>query len=773
MSKFVFVILLMASFASAQDVTPTPTPAPAPEAAVQAPAPSVAKTGKIEGVLLEKGTKKPLADVNIFALPAKLKGTSDSKGKFTITDVPEGDVELVINQVGYQRLSRKGEFRADDKKPLRLFLEKMDYQGFEITVRDRAKKRDDTTRSMGADQFLTVPGANGDPVKAVQNLPGVARVAGFSSQIIIQGSAPQDTTYMMDDHEVPLVFHFGGLTSVITPEAIDQVDYLSAGYGPEYGRALGGLIGLRTRNPATDRQHGFVFADTMKSGILLEGPIDDKSAYLVTGRYSYIGFVLKQVIKDNPRFALTVAPSFGDLSFIYTRKLSDKDDFKLSSIGSHDELQFLLKEPAGVDPTIRGNFSNETNFYRLIPQWTHKFDDGATGRQSLGMGQDMLTVDVGDNYFKLKNTMVTSRTEYEMKPNSSWTTQLGLDAQFTKADVALRLPNTNGTGGVSDPFSSGELVEVDDTQTDYRLGPYWRNTFKGEGAKFSYMPSLRVDYFDVTKEVKPQPRLAIRYDENNWLNYRAAAGLYYQPPQPQETAPQYGNPDVKSPYAYHFTVGGEKDFREGNPRGFVVQTNLFYRLFENLVVSSSRVIDRGGVQAFEKYANDGKGRSYGAEFLIKYEAKPWSGWLSYTVSSAYREEPTTGEHIFAYDQTHNVNLVGSYDFENNWKVSGRARYVTGNPYTPVASGIFDADHDTYIPVRGPIYSERIDPFIQLDVRVDKKWIYDSWILWGYLDVQNITNAQNPEAIRYSYDYSQKTQVTGLPTIPTIGVRGEF
>ena len=64
-------------------------------------------------------------------------------------------------------------------------------------------------------------------------------------------------------------------------------------------------------------------------------------------------------------------------------------------------------------------------------------------------------------------------------------------------------------------------------------------------------------------------------------------------------------------------------------------------------------------------------------------------------------------------------------------------------------------------------------FWELDVRLDKKWIYNNWILTGYLDIENVTNHKNVEEINYSYNYQQQARVTGLPILPTIGIKGEY
>lgn len=63
--------------------------------------------------------------------------------------------------------------------------------------------------------------------------------------------------------------------------------------------------------------------------------------------------------------------------------------------------------------------------------------------------------------------------------------------------------------------------------------------------------------------------------------------------------------------------------------------------------------------------------------------------------------------------------------------------------------------------------------MQLDLRADRKWIYDTWILSLYIDIQNVSSQKNQEGVMYAYDYSEKKEITGLPILPTFGLKGEF
>jgi hypothetical protein len=110
-----------------------------------------------------------------------------------------------------------------------------------------------------------------------------------------------------------------------------------------------------------------------------------------------------------------------------------------------------------------------------------------------------------------------------------------------------------------------------------------------------------------------------------------------------------------------------------------------------------------------------------------------------------------------------LNALGTYKLGRGWSVGARFRYVTGNPYTPYIGAVADLDAGAYTPVLSPnANSARVAAFHSLDLRVDKTWDFSSWRLTAYLDVRNVYNRQNPEAMTYNYNYSQSQAVAGLP-----------
>lgn len=722
----------------------------------------------ISGQLLEKGTRNKLADTKIFILPHKLSAITDQDGHFTFEQVPDGDFTWVINSAGYQKL----ELADQTQSPIKtLYLERITYQVYETTVTGKIKKRDDSTQTLTQDQFLMAPGAGYDPVKAVQNLTGVAQTQ--SAQIIIQGANPDDTKYMVNQHQIPLVFHFGGLSSIVMPNAVESVDYLSAGYGPEYGRAIGGLVGLNTRAPKTDRYHGLAYVDIFNSGALFEGPIKKNQSFLISARRSYIGQVLSRVLKDKEDFNFTVAPTYSDVTAIYQNKINEKNLFKMDVIGSQDELKFVLNKPVGNDPNLRGNFYQKTEFFRFIPRYLYDINAKSQFDTSIGVGPDHLIVKLNNQYLDIKALNLTTRTEYrnEFSPRFKFFT--GFDTITTKNDVGVNLPKTYSNGGVSNGFSSGETAVTRLKSTSGQYAWYVRNELKSsENSPLTISPNLRYEYFENTQDSLLSPRLNGRYTLTDSLTLRAASGIYYQSAKPQEQSPDFGNPGIKPPKAVHLSAGFTKDFRQGSSEGFIWSSGFFYKKLSDLVIQSNKFTVRDGQTIKENFNNEGTGLIHGLENNLKYRFQDYSFTVAYTLLKSYRTEPNTSRHSSEYDQTHNVNLIASME-KGKWTYSSRFRYVTGNPMTPVIGSYYDADNNTYIPVRGPIYSSRLNDFMQLDVRIDRKFVFNQWLLFAYLDIQNITSHKNEQQINYSYDYSQKQATVGLPILPTFGLRGEF
>ncbi len=189
---------------------------------------------------------------------------------------------------------------------------------------------------------------------------------------------------------------------------------------------------------------------------------------------------------------------------------------------------------------------------------------------------------------------------------------------------------------------------------------------------------------------------------------------------------------------------------------------------DNYVLHGNKIVP-------ESYSDEGIGRVYGGDLLLKHNGSRWVyGWIAYTLLKSERKDhPGDPWRPFEYDQTNIFTLVAGTHLPWEVDVGVRFRYVTGDPVTPILAGVYDADHDVYTPVPGAPYSQRLPDFLQLDLRIDKRFIFKGWILAIYIEGTNLTNRKNVEGYSYSYDYTRKTPVNGLPILPSIGLRATF
>ena len=129
--------------------------------------------------------------------------------------------------------------------------------------------------------------------------------------------------------------------------------------------------------------------------------------------------------------------------------------------------------------------------------------------------------------------------------------------------------------------------------------------------------------------------------------------------------------------------------------------------------------------------------------------------------------------LFDFDQTHILAVLGQYRITNEWEVGARFRYVSGIPQTPFIGSIYNSDSDSFEGIPGEVNSTRMPAFHSLDLRIDRNWIFDQWLLTAYFEIRNVYNHENIEGLDYNFDFSERRYQTGLPIIPSLGLRGEF
>ncbi len=313
----------------------------------------------------------------------------------------------------------------------------------EVEVHGDKPPREVTKRTLEQREINRIPGTGGDALRSLQNLPGVARAPGLSGLLIVRGSAPQDTQYFIDGTPVPLVYHFGGLSSVVPTEMIDRIDFYPGNFSTQYGRALGGIVDVGLTDPKTDHIHALAEVDLIDARAIVQGPIGDTGwKFSVGARRSWFDLWLGPVLKAAGA-GVSVAPVYYDYQAVLGRDIDKHSNLRFAFFGSDDQFKILVKTADASEPTLSGTIGMHTGFWRAQALYRNKLSDTAELRVVGAVGQDYVEFNVGSLFFHLKDYPVTGRAELAEKLGSRLTMNIGADfsyAPYSAGRRSFRLP---------------------------------------------------------------------------------------------------------------------------------------------------------------------------------------------------------------------------------------------------------------------------------------------------------------------------------------------
>ena len=385
-------------------------------------------------------------------------------------------------------------------------------------------------------------------------------------------------------------------------------------------------------------------------------------------------------------------------------------------------------------------------------------------REELGRGwRNEATVIVGPDRQSVKlapdgvavesNLTVGVREEVFLDATGGIGLRAGIDVQAGEARFEYDLPRF----GEREAAILTRLAPAAYLEPTVRLGP------------LSVVPGVRLDALtlgDVYRAWTVDPRAAARL-ELGPATLKASVGGYSQWPTPRQAVEV---PDLGAARAWQTAAGIEQQLSPD----LSVEINAYRSALTDLVSGREDAfrffsgpppvgpLDTG------PYANDGTGLICGAEVLLRWQTDRTTAWIAATVSRSTRiDRPGEKTALFEYDQPLVLTALASHQLPRRWRLGARARLSSGNPYTPVVNRVQSFDQRIFLPVYGALDSARIPPFWQLDVRVDKDWVFRKWQLTAYLDLQNATNAQNVEVMSWTYDYAEEEPILQTPLVPRI------
>jgi hypothetical protein len=736
-------------------------------------APSAAHAERaVVGSVVDDTTGQPV--IGALVAIGTAEAATDGTGAFAIRNAPFGRLDVIVIADGYRAYF--GSARAGGELAIRMQAE----GGGGELIRVSGQRPSGPPLHLDTAAIRNLPGAGNDALRALQSLPGVARTPFGLGGLALRGTAPRDTKVYLDGIEVPLLYHFGGIASFLPTAAVDELTLEPGGASVRYGRGLGGVAALTSRTGRSDRWRAGGEISLIHAAAIAEGPGPLKGSWLVGVRRSYF-----DAIEAAANLDLALAPRYGDAQL---RWESGDGRWMALVFGSDDKLR-LLRDPddtstGGIDTSNVKSFSYSSRFARLGLRY--RAVGGATQLTIVpSVGVDDVTARADHNNVDkgLDRTTVPLTLRAEVAtPLAGGTLLVGLDGGGSRHAYSMRnTPPPNPRDR-----TPGAVIQRDLSLWTADLGAFVEQSWFLVDDRLELRPGLRGDHFGLSDQWTLDPRLSVHEHLPHGISLTQQIGIYHEPPLITDLDPVFMRPaPMLGSKSTQVALGAKAIVGDSSE----ISATAYYQDLAQLPVdavstatpiSANGASESGGLLGISRELVDtqfgsysyreaiGTGHAYGIELIARRNTGRWTGWIAYTYSRSWRNNPVHGPGDMPYvlDQPHSLTLLGTTAL-GSWRVGGRFRYTTGNPFTPVDHAVMT--DGTWVPIDGPLLSERLPAFFQLDLRVDHAWRWSSGVLNLYIDVQNVTNRGNPEGVTYNEQYTQRSYTTGLPVFPSIGV----
>jgi hypothetical protein len=720
--------------------------------AVPAPAPPRPSLAKLEGRVLARGTRQPLpgALVQIGVGDGTTASTETGPGGSFSVEVFPGAHQIRVQCPGYAPVA--SQVMVPTKGFVVRLEPRIEGERYETVV--TAAREEAPVVPLKKEELVHTAGSLGDPIRVIESLPGVAQTSWPLPLYAIRGANPGNTGFFIDGVRAPALFHFALGPSVLHPFFIQQMDFYPGGYPVDYGRYVSGIVSVESATPATDRLHVSADLRLFDAGGIAALPFDQgKGTIAVAGRYSYTGFILSA-------FSNAYAVDYWDYQVRAEHTLGP-GKLTLFAFGSGDDL--TQKNPdvtdwgfVGKPNTIAPGLA-KLMFHRVQLRWAGAFAKGRLTVSAVA-GMDDSTVSI-TSIFSLP---VGSRS-YSLAPKISerWSLARWVDLEVGVDSEIQRFRPTSlvtlAGGFLSDNYERDLFHDRDVLSAGAYLGLTLR-----AGDRLVISPGFRYDgYFEQdTSAFSPSPRLLVRYRvaPHNWI--KATVGQFSQLPSLPVGVPgfeSFGLANYGLQRSRQVSLGYESALQELVGLDLNLDTSVYYQRLHLADLRNTLLPDPETYDLLEPR----EGESYGLEVMLRRPMKHrLYGWLAYTLSRSLRV--VDGVIVPSdWDQTHILNLVVGCRLPRNFSTSVRFHYNSGRPYP-----LYDrrnGDVDGYI---------HLPPFPQLDLRADKRFIFDSFILDAYIELVNATLSKEV--------YDVKREATGSLTesayrlvLPSVGVHAEW
>ncbi len=693
--------------------------------------------GVISGTVRDEDSGETLIGVSIYEEKLQLGTTTDEKGRYEL-ELPFGEHTLRVSYVGYSTINKRVNI-GNKPVTLNLKLESEQKKLSEVEVTSERKDRNVTAMAMSVQtlDMITIkkiPALMGevDVIKSITLLPGVQSASEGSSGFSVRGGATDQNLILLDGAPIYNASHFLGFFSVFNNDAVKDATLYKGDIPANFGGRLSSVLDVAVKDDMPKRFSLQGGIGLVTSRLMLETPLfDHKTSVMLAGRRTYAGLVLPFLGEDLNKSRI----NFYDINAKVTQSLGKNDRLFLSFYNGHDE--FNMQQMIGL------GYGNTSATLR----WSHIFSDRLTSNLSLIGSRYRYSIDVNyspyDFGIKAGTDAASLNYDFAMHWNDKHVSKFGLT---TGIQSYLQGEIDDRGGALSQYLQIDQSTSVARKGLEHALyfthdySPTPRLTFRA-GLRLSCFQNIGEEDFYLLDDVmyvvtdtlhygkgevfntmiNPEPRVAAKFQLDEHSSVKASYSRTVQYAQIASSATGGlpfdvwfpTSPNVKPQKCDQFALGYFRNF--GND-AIETSVEVYYKNMQNVIDFKDNAITFGYL-LIDGQLRVGKGRSYGAEFLIRKNVGKFTGWISYTYARSFRTIKGISygrEYRSPYDRPHNIVIVGSYEVSPRITLAANWIYNTGQPVT-FPYGQYTLNGVTYAVYNGRRNESRYPDYHRLDL----------------------------------------------------------
>lgn len=650
----------------------------------------------ISGTVKDAKNGESLIGAVITIKELKGIGTYSNEYGFYSLTIKQGKYDFIVSYIGYLNDTISVNLFADKQHNFSLTESSIQIEEINVTdstANDRINKPISGIEKLDLKEINKLPVLFGerDILKTIQLLPGIKGLNEGSSGFSVRGGNYDQNLILLDEAPVYNASHLLGFFSTFNSDAINDVTVYKGTQPSQYGGRISSVVDIKLKEGNNKYYNLSGGIGIISSKLNFEGPIvKNKGSFLITGRRTYADLFLKfssdSKTKDRKLY-------FYDLNAKLNYQISDNDKFYLSGYFGRDVLG--LGTTFGIDwgnttGTLRWNhifssklfsntsliysnydyniaISNSDNNFNIISRirdynLKQEFQFFPNPEHSLRFGFNSIYHEVSPGIVESVDSLTTNRPDMQKRysmESSVWLADEWKAAKWLNINAGVRLTVFNVLGK-GDFYTLDENNKIIDT-----------TTYDGGIVKTYVNPEPRFSASIILNETSS---IKVSYSRNVQNYHLITNSTSTNPTDKWLSSTNNIKPEIGDQISLGYFLNF--DGYEFNLEGYFKQIQNLLDYKDNANVTNT--------DAIESQLLFGEGRSYGLELFLKKRTGKLTGWISYMFSRT--EQKINGINNGDWypskqDRTHDIALVGMYEFSKKFNVSATWVYHTGNAVT--------------------------------------------------------------------------------------------